>query len=231
MSLLRCFSKVFLGGAVLLTSLSTYAADNTAQVGKVLTPQGNLQSVVVITDGLLFYVSETGQIQKVTPNPNQAQTNDQSSTQASGSSNTASNQPLQAKYRGQSALTGGRRLTEVNNVKITYYSMMGQRPMGVANPVQSSPYGSRTMGTTTYSGNNLAQAVRDQDFSAGQASSSSTSSARKVRTIGSIQFSYYSNDDRSGNGGKIKKVGDYRIIYYSRDDLTGRAGKVRSFKN
>jgi len=189
-------------------------------ITKVVDRNGNLNGVVVKTPQVVFYVTVYGRLANITPN-NPTLIRAQRIAQALGTK-VPQGKPLKIKYYPKSQLDGnGGKVVEVNGIRINYYTCMANSRILIgtrnnANNPMPSPRGNSPI-------------IYNKDFQF--ACRSLDGNGGKVRSISTINFTYYPNSRVNYNRGKLARVGDYTITYQSPNSFTGKAGQLKSFGN
>lgn len=189
------------------------------QVTKAIDSKGNFRGVVVRTPQVLFYVTVYGNLAKFAPNT-PALLEAQHFAQALGKKPVPI-KALKIEYYPQSQFDGnGGKVAQVNGIRINYYPCMANNETltGVQNDSNTQRGLSGSFPVTYNKGFKFA--CRSLDGNGG-----------KVRSIGSVHFTYYPNDRMSYNGGKLSRAGNYTITYHSPNSFTGQAGELQSFGN
>lgn len=213
-------TRIFFTMALSLSTIPLIANAADAKITKVVDDNSELRGVIVATPQVVFYVTVYGNLEKITPN-NPALIKAQRFARVLGKRTLQPKVPLTIKYYPTSQFNGnGGKVAQVNGIRINYYACItnNETLTGVHN------YGNTIHNISgnfpvTYN-KNFQFMCRSLDGNGG-----------KVRSIGSVNFTYYPYDRMNYNGGKLARVGTYAITYHNPNSFTGKAGQLQSFGN
>lgn len=208
------------GFLLLLLPLGAMALD--AQITKDVDQSGQLQAVVITTKDVIIRVNVYGYIENVVPNnPKIEKLNELN--KIAGVAPTPYPNPVVLQYSPPSSMDGnGGKISSINGIPVAYYTCTAAN---------------QTLNGVQYYGQNMSPAANNSATSPltvnpryKNACQSVSSNGGKLRSIGDLNFSYYSDTYfANANSGKLQRVGDIVITYYSTGSFQGQGGQLQSF--